>query len=89
MRIDLTPFLILWVVSTTVVLVLILWRSLLTMHERVGLAEDELKDEADTVRKLARVDRWGKSMTIATAVLTVLIVSAWMYNALRFGPEIR
>ena len=89
MRIDLTLFLILWVVSTTVVLVLILWRSMLTMHEQVGLSDDEVKEEAATVQKLARVDRWGKTMTVASAILTVIIVSAWVYNALRFGPELR
>jgi hypothetical protein len=88
MRIDLMPFLILWVVSATAVLVLVLWRSLVTMHERVGLADSELQEEAETVKKLSRIDRWGKAMTVVTAVLTVTLVSGWLYNSLRFGQEV-
>lgn len=87
MPIDLTPWLVLWAFVTTGVLVLALWRTVVARREADlgGLhvaANDERIPELETriASTLARIDLWGKTLTVISVVLVLAIGSVWLYN---------
>ena len=87
MTIELMPWLILWAALTTVVLLLALWRVMVVKREgQVGglhVADgDPALDQRETeiARSLARIDFWGKTLTVLSAILILAIGSIWLYN---------
>lgn len=87
MRVDLIPYLILWAIVTTAIVVLALWRLLLGLHERGGIhispgGERELQQEAEVTRREGRIELWGKTLTVVSAILILGIGVACVYNGL-------
>ena len=87
MRIDLMPYLILWAIVTTAVLILALWRLMLGLHEMGGIhlapgGDRELQDEVKMTRREDRIELWGKTLTIVSAILILGIGAVWVYNGL-------
>jgi len=87
MTIDLMPYLILWAIVTTAVVILALWRLVLGLHEMGGIhiasgGERELQQEAELSRREARIELWGKTLTVVSATLILGIGVAWVYNGL-------
>ena len=86
MSIDLMPFLILWAVITSGVLLLAVWRLLLVKRKaQLGLHVTEPDAgiaglEVRIATTLARIDRWGKILTVVSAVLVLAIGALWLYN---------
>ena len=82
----LMPWMLLWAVSTTGVLVLFVWRLFVTRHERGGIfiVEGEEKDLAEQnkiSRVLARIDLWGKTLTVVSVVLILVMGSMWAWDS--------
>ena len=80
-------WMILWALVTTAVLVLAFWRSMLGLHDFGGIhiGEGEKKDaaaEEQLNRKIARIEKWGKSLTVASAVLILGIGCFWVLHSL-------
>ncbi len=87
MQIDLVPWLILWALVTTGVLIPALWRLVAVRREEelgglhvAGSDAAVPHQEARIGRTLAHPDLWGKTVTVVSAVLIVAIGVAWLYN---------
>jgi hypothetical protein len=87
MPIELMPWLILWAALTTVVLALAIWRVTVVkregeaggLHVAAGDVGLEQK-ETEIARSLVRIDFWGKTLTVLSAILILAIGSIWLYN---------
>jgi hypothetical protein len=84
---DLTPWFIGWALLTTAVVVLALWRNMLGLHDMTSLfiaeSERQSAEEEDRItRKIARIETWGKALTVASAMLILGIGIAWFYKIL-------
>lgn len=87
MPIDLMPWLILWALLTTVVLGLALNRYMLYRKEKdlgglhVVTADPRIaEEEVNLTKKMARIDLWGQTLTVISAVLIFAIGAGWLYN---------
>ena len=77
--------LIAWAVLTTILVLLLIYRSTLTMHEddQLFLSEGESQMQADqdeNLRKINRVTPYVRALGAASAVLIVVIAGMWLYN---------
>ena len=95
MAIDLMPWVILWALVTTGVLVLALWRLVVARREEalgglhVAAADASIPElEAKIARTLVRIDFWGKTLTVISAALILAIGVAWLYNGWLKANEI-
>ncbi len=81
------PFLGIWSLCGLAVLALALYRKILTIHgddEFIHLADGEQKlipQQLALGHKLDAVDKWGKSLTIFTVALGLIIVSVFLFQA--------
>jgi hypothetical protein len=83
---DLTPYAIAWAALGLVVLVLAIMRRQIAAKEddTLHLASGEaalVEEQVATAKKLARVDRWGK-------LLTVVLVLAGVGLAVAYGMKV-
>lgn len=84
---NLIPFVVIWSAMGLAVLGLALYRKLVTLHEEedlLHLAEGEEKmipHQVALASKLDMVDRWGKALTVLTAVSGLLIAAVYLYGA--------
>ena len=95
MPIDLMPWLILWAFVTTAVLILALWRLVVARKEEqlgglhVASANEAVPALEEQIAKtLVRIDRWGKTLTVVSALLVLTIGAAWLYNGWLKANEI-
>ena len=85
MNLNLFPFAVLWGVMALIVLALIVIRKRIssgeddTLHVMEGDAR-MIPHQEEIAHKLAVVDRWGKSLTVATLVFGLLIGGLWVYQ---------
>jgi hypothetical protein len=75
-----------WAVLGTIVLVLALYRVVLTWGDYTVLhvRRSELQlipEQALHSRRVAHVERWGQALTVAVAILGLLLVVAYLYVA--------
>jgi hypothetical protein len=83
MNLTLTPLIVLWGVLAASVLVLIVWRKMVDRNEDDTLQllhAEAVSTQAAVAQKLEVIDRWGKGLTILTAVLGVLIGGLFAYQ---------
>ena len=84
MTIDLMPWMIGWAVVTTGVVALFVWRVLVANQEPGALhvveSEQEQEQETRLATKLARIDLWGKTLTVVSALLILAIGLVWVYS---------
>ena len=79
--------LILWGILTTVLVVLLIYRGTLTMHEDDQLFLDEAEShmEKEQAEIMNRADRLGPLIHVfgaASGVLILVIAGVWFYQAL-------
>lgn len=77
--------LIAWAVLTTVLVLLLIYRSTLTMHEddQLFLSEGESQMQADQEENLRRINRvtpYVRLLGAVSAVLIVVIAGMWLYT---------
>jgi hypothetical protein len=77
--------LIAWSVLTTILVLLLIYRSTLTMHEddQLFLSAGESQMEADQVENLRRINRvtpYVQMLGAASAVLIAVIAGMWLYT---------
>lgn len=81
------PYVAVWAICGVAVLALALYRRVLTFHgddEFVHLTDGEqrlIPQQVALANKLEFVDRWGKSLTIFTVALGLVIVAVFLYQA--------
>ena len=86
------PWMILWAVSTTGVLVLFIWRVMVSRRERAGIfivhgEEPDLEEQQKVTKSLDRIDRWGKSLTVVSVILLMVVGSMWALDVWRAAYE--
>ena len=79
--------LIVWGILTAVLVVLLIYRGTLTMHEDDQLFLDEAeshmeKEQADIMRRADRLGPFIRVFGAASGALIVLIAGMWFYQAL-------
>ncbi len=82
--IDLRPFYVLWGILAASVLALIVWRKSVASHEDDSLhvmGGDVVPQQVAIAHKLEVIDKWGKTMTVATVVLGLLLAAAFVYQS--------
>ena len=83
MNINFTPFTIVWIVLAVVVAGLAAYRWLVSENEEDTLHLSNPREETRQVviaHRLDVIDRWGKLLTIAAAVYSVLLAVAYAYH---------
>ncbi len=82
---NLIPFIVVWGILATVVLVLAIY------HFRIAGRTDELLHVADaesplipqqqsTAKKLDTIDRWGKILTVITLLIGMVLAGLYLYQ---------
>jgi hypothetical protein len=80
-----TPLLILWAGLTVVLIVLLIYRSTLAMHEDDQLFLDNAeahmaREQEELIIKMNRIQPWVKVCGAGSVVLTVIIAGLMLYS---------
>lgn len=80
-----TPLLILWAGLTVILIVLLIYRSTLSMHEDDQLFLDSseahmAKEQEELLGKMNRITPWVRVCGAGSAVLTVIIAGLMLYT---------
>ena len=80
-----TPLLILWAGLTVVLIVLLIYRSTLSMHEDDQLFLDNseahmAREQEELIVKMNRITPWVRICGAGSAVLTVIIAGMVLYS---------
>jgi len=83
----LTVLLIIWAVLTTILIVLIIYRSTLTMHEDEQLFLDDSeshiqKEQQEILRKVQKVTPYVKVLGATSGLLILVIAGIWVWKGL-------
>jgi O-antigen ligase len=84
---SLTILLIVWGVLTTILVILLIYRSTLTMHEDDQLFLDDAEthmqqEQVENTRRMDRLVPYVRIFGAASALLIVLIGAKWIYDGL-------
>lgn len=87
MSTTLTALLIVWGISTAVLIVLLIYRGTLTMHEDdqlfIGSSESHMEQEqAELMTRVNRITPAVRLLGATSGVLIVLISGLWIYEGL-------
>jgi hypothetical protein len=85
---SLTALLILWAAVTTVLVLLLVYRSVIGMKEEDQLFLDPSQasleaDQKAIMNKLARVAPYTKALSILSGVLLLAIAGLWIYKGIQ------
>jgi hypothetical protein len=92
---NLIPYFVLWGILAIAVLGLALYRKLITFHGDGALIhlaageENQIPQQVALSNRLLFVDRWGKILTIATALFGLLIVTVFLFEAWQASFQIK
>ncbi len=83
----LVVLLVIWGVITAALILLVIYRSVVSMHEddQLFLSRGEAHMEAEQREVIARLNRtepYVKYLGVASGILLALIVGVWMYQGL-------
>jgi hypothetical protein len=86
-----TPLLILWAGLTVVLVILLIYRSTLAMHEDDQLFLDTAeahmaKEQEELIVKMNKITPWVRVSAAGSAVLLVVIAGLWMYERFNQMP---
>jgi hypothetical protein len=77
-----TPYVVTWAVLAVIVLALLLYRTLMALHEddNLHLAAGEEQKQMAFYRVMDRIDRWGEALTAITVAGGLAIALTYMYQ---------
>ena len=84
MHINFTPWMILWAALALAVLVMAGYRKIVSVREDETLHlvnPSECARQVAISHKLERIDKWGKLLTVVTAIYGLLLAMAYTYRA--------
>ena len=86
------PLVMVWVVFAGIVLVLLINRFLLTVHEDTSIhthaADQSLSErQAGIAHRLELIDYWGRLLTIVTLLYGLGIAGAYLFLAWQIYPK--
>ena len=81
-----TPLVVVWFVIGLATAGLALYRKFVSMHEEdlIHLSPGEEKlipQQTELAHKMDVIDVWGKSLTVATVALGLVVAAIYIYNA--------
>jgi hypothetical protein len=76
-----------WGVLTTILIVLLIYRSTLSMHEDEQLFLDDAsshmaQEQMEVVKKMNKLTPWVRAFGAASGVLILVIAGIWVYQSL-------
>jgi hypothetical protein len=79
---NLVPLTVLWAVLASVVMALAAYRRKVANKEDdyLHMSTDVAAQQLAVAKKLEVIDKWGKILTIAAAVLGVILFALFLYN---------
>ncbi|HUI54483.1 MAG TPA: hypothetical protein VLY04_05905 [Bryobacteraceae bacterium] len=83
---NLTPFLVVWIILALAVGVMIVWRKMVASHEddnlhvMEGVGAQQSAMQTALSQKLDFIDKWGKLLTIIAVAYGVLLGLAYVYQ---------
>jgi hypothetical protein len=84
MSTNFVPFLVLWGLMALSVLAMIIWRRQVASGEDDSLhvmdAETAVPQQLAMAHKLETIDKWGKTLTILTVVVGIVIAGVYFYQ---------
>jgi cytochrome c biogenesis factor len=84
MNLDLFPFFILALPLLVTVIVLALWRKVVSRQEddtlHVLAGRDVISHQVTVAHKVELIDRWGQIMTVIAAVYSAALVAFYLYQ---------
>ena len=83
MHLNLVPFIVIWILLATTVLVQFVRRKMVASHEDDNLHvlnTAPIAEQAAVANKLDQIDKWGKILTVITVVYGLLVGAAWVYQ---------
>jgi hypothetical protein len=91
---NLIPYLMIWVVLAVVVIVLAIYRKMLTSNEDDTLHVLDgdaavVSQQTVLAKKVEMVDRWGKILTIVALIYGIVIAAGYLYFTWIASSEIR
>ena len=80
------PFVVLWAVLASAVISLIVYRRVVAAGEddmiHISDAAGSVTSQQVTVaQKLDQIDKWGKTLTVITAVFGIVLVGIYVYQS--------
>jgi len=80
-----TPLLVLWCALAVVTAGLALYRKFVSNKEddmvHIAAGEEKLiPKQVELAHKMDAIDKWGKTLTVATAVFGLLLAAAYLYR---------
>ncbi len=84
--INLTPAVVIWVILAIATLGLALYRKLISAREEdlihLGPGEErQIPGQVALAARLKAVDRWGKILTVVTALVGLAVAAVYLYQA--------
>jgi len=84
--------LIAWAALTTVLVLLLIYRSTLSMHEDDQLFLDEAEshmrqEQEENLRRMNRVTPFVRLFGTASGLLILVIAGMWLYQGIMQGPQ--
>jgi uncharacterized membrane protein len=84
--INLTPAVVIWVILAIATLGLALYRKLISSSEEdlihLGPGEERhIPEQIALEAKLKAIDRWGKTLTVITVVVGLVMAAVYLYQA--------
>jgi len=82
MHINLVPFFVLWLLLFLSVVAMVFWRKSVASHEDDSLhvLQGSVAQQVSLAQRLEVIDKWGKLLTVITAVTGVILAAAWVYQ---------
>jgi hypothetical protein len=89
----LLPHIVVWAALTTAVIFLAIYRRMVSgkTDELVHLADGEtraISTQTEVARKVAVIDRWGKTLTVIAAIYLLVIAGLYLYASMTQEPII-
>jgi hypothetical protein len=79
-----TPYVVTWAVFAVIVLALLLYRTLLALHEddnlHIAAGEQLIPKQMAFYRVMDRIDRWGEALTAITVTGGLIIAAIYIYR---------
>jgi hypothetical protein len=85
-EINLTPAVVIWAILAIATLGLALYRKLISAREQdlihLGPGEErQIPEQVALAERLKTVDRWGKTLTVVTVFVGLVMAAVYLYQA--------
>jgi hypothetical protein len=82
MHLNFMPFLVIEGVLVVMIIVLVVWRQTVARGEddTLHVLHGTLSQQTTIASKLAKIDKWGKAITVVAIALAVIVAGLYVYQ---------